>query len=147
MSRVQHLSMRVPWRDRPWDGATCNDPLNNSSCVLLANIGPNRDDAYEVQNAGIEIQSLVTARLPCLSERATFMSPTGYTVTKTHPFAWHNALKGSLHPSDVALPGYAFEAVPFRWMNRTSLYEEVGLAQVPTFNPAAEDQADGSVDL
>lgn len=29
-----HLSMRVPWMDRPWDEAVCNNPTANSSCVL-----------------------------------------------------------------------------------------------------------------
>ena len=114
--------MRVPWRDRPWDQFVCNDPLGNSSCTLLANIGPKRDDEYEVAQAGLGIDVLEHDRLPCLSERATFMSPVGYTVVKTHPYAWNQALKDKIHPTKVHLPGYAFEAVPFRWLNRCLLY-------------------------
>lgn len=70
------------------------------------------------------------------------MSPIGYTVTKTHPFAWHQALKDSLRPTRVLLPGYAFEAIPFRWLNRKSLNEDVGFARVPDYNPTAEDDVD-----
>ncbi len=145
MSGAQHLSMRVPWRDRPWDQFVCDDPLGNSSCTLLANIGPKRDDAYETGHAGVAIDSLDHDRLPCLSERATFMSPVGYSVMKTHPYAWNHALKDKLHPTPVSLPGYAFEAVPFRWLNRASLADEIGLSRVPAYNPAAEDHVDDAL--
>lgn len=142
MSGIKHLSMRVPWRDRPWDESICNDPLGNSSCTLLANIGPNRQDAYEAENASASTDILDTNRLPCLSERGMFMSPIGYSVSKTHPFAWHQALKASLRPTQVSMPGYAFEAIPFRWLNRNSLNEEIGFARVPAYNPTAEDHVD-----
>jgi hypothetical protein len=134
--------MRAPWRDRPWDQFVCDDPLGNSSCTLLANIGPNRDDRYEIANASAGIDIIDQDRIPCLSERGTFMSPLGYSVTKTHPYARNAALKGHLLPSVVQLPGYAFEAVPFRWLNRASLAGEVGLARVPAYNPTAEDEID-----
>lgn len=137
--------MRVPWRDRPWDQFVCDDPLGNSSCTLLSNIGPRRDDAYEVAHASAGIGTVEQDRLPCLSERSTFMSPLGYTVMKTHPYAWNQALKDHLHPTPVSLPGYAFEAVPFRWLNRSSLTEEVGAARVPAYNPTAEDQVDSTL--
>jgi hypothetical protein len=142
MSGVQHLSMRVPWRDRPWDEFICDDPLGNSSCTLLAAIGKDRDDVYEVKQAGSAIDTLDHDRLPCLSERAMFMSPLGYTVVKHHPYAHDAALKGMLHDTPVSLPGFAFEAVPFRWMNRESLAQEIGLERVPRFNQNAEDAAD-----
>lgn len=44
MAGVQQLSMRVPWRDRPWDPFVCDDPAGNSTCTLLAAIGKDRDD-------------------------------------------------------------------------------------------------------
>lgn len=142
MAGIQHLSMRVPWRDRPWDQHVCDDPFGNSSCTLLAAIGKGRDDAYEAEQAGAPIDSVDQNRLPCLSERSTFMSPLGYTVVKHHPYANNGVLKGTLHDTPVSLPGYAFEAVPFRWMNRDSLAHEVGHERVPLFNQNAEDAAD-----
>lgn len=145
MTGIQHLSMRVPWRDRPWDQFVCHDPLGNSSCTLLANIGTKRDDKYEVESADIAIDTLDHDRLPCLSERATFMSPLGYTVMKHHPYSHNPALKGHLHDTPVSLPGYAFEAVPFRWLNRDSLAQEIGRDRVPRFNQSAEDAADAAL--
>lgn len=145
MAGVQHLSMRVPWRDRAWDSRVCDDPLGNSSCTLLASVGANRDDQYERANPGAAFGSLDAARLPCLSERATFMSADGYRVVKNHPYAQNKVLKGTLHPSVVSVPGYAFEAVPFRWLNRQNLHEVVGEDQVPGFSPAAERAVDNAL--
>lgn len=135
-----HVSMRVPWMDRPWDGAVCNAPHANSSCVLLKNIGPKRDDVFEEEHAGVPFAQLDTGRLPCLSERSTFMSAAGYRVVKTHPYAHNKAI--SVVPSPVTVPAYAFEAVPFRWLSRTGLRDEVGYERVPGFRPEAEDAAD-----
>ena len=142
MASIQHLSIRVPWRDRPWNQFICDDPLGNSSCALLAAVGKRRDDLFEVDNAGAAIDTLDQDRLPCLSERGTFMSPLGYTVVKQHPYRDNRALRGTLHDTAVTLPGYAFEAVPFRWLNRESFAHEIGHDRVPLFNPTAEDAAD-----
>lgn len=35
----------------------------------------------------------------------------------------------------MTLPGYAFEALPFRWLNRNT-HAEIGHARVPSFNQA-----------
>jgi hypothetical protein len=145
MAGIQHLSMRVPWRDRPWDQFICDDPLGNSSCTLLAAIGKGREDSFEVAHASAGIDSLDQNRLPCLSERATFMSPLGYTVVKQHPYRDHRALQGKIHDTHVTLPGYAFEAVPFRWMNRQVFAQEVGHERVPLFSQTAEETADAAL--
>ncbi|MGW0660955.1 AAA family ATPase [Streptodolium elevatio] len=142
MAGIQHLSMRVPWRDRPWDEFLCEDPLGNASCTLLAAIGKARDDAFEESHAGAGVDTLDQNRLPCLSERATFMSPRGYTVLKKHPYSHNQHLKGMLHETPVALPGFAFEAVPFRWLNRDSFAKEIGHDRVPEFVQDAEDAVD-----
>ncbi len=139
-----HLSMRVPWMDRPWDGAVCNAPRANGSCVLLKNIGPKRDDMFEEDHAGQPFAQLDSGKLPCLSERSTFMSDTGYRVVKEHPYAGNPAI--SVVPTPVSVPGYAFEAVPFRWLNRKTLSEDVGYERVPGFRPEAEDAADRALE-
>ncbi|WP_433496806.1 AAA family ATPase [Sphaerimonospora sp. CA-214678] len=119
--------------------------MSNSSCTLLAAIGKGRDDGFEVEHAGAGFDGLDQNRLPCLSERATFMSPLGYTVVKQHPYRHNRALRDHLHDTPVALPGYAFEAVPFRWMNRESFAHEIGHDRVPVFDQAAEDAADAAL--
>lgn len=137
-----HLSMRIPWRDRPWDDLVCEHPAENSSCILLRNIGPNRDDVYEASIAGQPIPFEKENPLPCISERATFMSSRPYSVTKVHPYANHRALKGTLHPSDVVVPAHAFEAIPFRWLSRKSLADDIGHGLVPNFSLSAESKVD-----
>lgn len=145
MAGIQHLSMRVPWRDRPWDQFICDDPLGNSSCTLLTAIGRGRADSFEATHAGVGIDVLDHNQLPCLSERATFMSPLGYTVRKQHPYRENRALRGKIHDTTLTLPGYAFEAVPFRWMNRDVFANEVGHERVPLFRQAAEDAANAAL--
>jgi len=126
--------MRVPWRDQPWDARLCASPLGNSSCLLLANIGENREDAYETDHAGKTLDEVDHDRIACLSERGTFMSPTGYRVLKHHPYSSNRALKGHLFETPVTVPGYAFEAVPFRWLSRETFEEKIwdeGVAYEP----------------
>lgn len=112
---------------------------------MLTAISKGRDDLFEVAHAGAGIDVLDQNKLPCLSERATFMSPLGYTVVKQHPYQHNRALQGKLHDTHVTLPGYAFEAVPFRWMNREVFAQEVGHERVPLFSQAAEDAADAAL--
>src|SRR5436190_58228 len=88
MSIVEHISLRVAWHDNGWDGSVCKDPLGNSSCILLKNVGPNRNDAAEVAMAGrpmteVRGDSYVP---PCMNERVTFMSEKNLGVMKKHPF-------------------------------------------------------------
>ncbi len=133
--------MRVPWRDQPWDDKVCANPLDNSSCLLLKNIGDKRDDDWESEVAGRSFSELPQySQLPCLSERATFMSSHGYTLTKEHPYRFNKALKGHLEPTAVVVAPYSFEAVPFRWLSRQSVEE--GLWQeVDAYQPEREDAA------
>lgn len=141
MSNVQHISMRVPWRDQPWDDKVCAHPLDNSSCLLLKNIGDKRIDDWERSVAGRSFAELPQyERLPCLSERATFMSSHGYVIEKEHPYRFNKALKGHLEPSKVSVPPYSFEAVPFRWLSRETV--EDGLWQETNeYRPEREDAA------
>ncbi len=67
MAIAQHISMRVPWRDEPWNDKVCASPLDNSSCLLLKNIGDKRDDAWGAEVAGTSFAELADpGRLPCL---------------------------------------------------------------------------------
>ena len=94
MSSVQHISMRVPWRDQPWNDKVCNSPLDNSSCLLLKNIGDKRMDSWETEVAGRSFAELPQyERLPCLSERGTFMSSHGYVLEKEHPYRFNRVLR------------------------------------------------------
>ena len=133
---IMHLSMRVPWRDQPWNERLCARPLDNSSCLLLKNIGGSRNDDYEVAHALEDIGRL--SDIPCLSERGTFMSSSGYQITKTHPYATYEGLKGHIEPTVLSMPGYSLEAVPFRWMARATFESELWPAWRTDYDPDAE---------
>jgi len=135
-----HLSMRVPWMDRPWDGYVCDSPHANASCVLLRNIGPRREDAYEAAHAGVAFDQLDSSRLPCLSDRASWLSASGYQITKKHPYERSSAVSAA--PTSISVPGWAFEAIPYRWLSREALKDSVGLDRVPFFSREFEDAAD-----
>ena len=140
MGSVQHISMRVPWRDQPWDDRVCHSPLDNSSCLLLKNIGGRRDDAWESEVAGQSFAEVSYQRLPCLTERATFMSEHGYKLEKEHPYRFNRKLSGHLLPTSVSVPSYAFESLPFRWLSREAVDDDLWHG-VDDYRPEREDDA------
>jgi hypothetical protein len=73
---VRHLSVRVPWHDRQWDGHVCDKPSANSSCIALKLIAENKRDNIEdglksKAFDSIEEQALVP---PCVKTSAAFLS-------------------------------------------------------------------------
>jgi AAA domain/UvrD-like helicase C-terminal domain len=141
MSVVQHISMRVPWRDRPWDDKVCAKPIDNSSCLLLKGIGSKRLDTWETEVAARSFNDLSDySALPCLSERGTFMSSHGYVLEKNHPYRFNRALRGHLLPTTISVPPFAFEAVPFRWLNRKSVEKDLWQL-TDDYRPEREDAA------
>ena len=123
--------------------ASAQEPLGNSSCVLHSGIGPKRDDYFEVKHHDAAIDTLDHNRLPCLTERGMLVSPLGYTVVKKHPYAKDRpALRGMLHDTPLTVPPFAFESMPFRWLNREILAQDVGHDRVPGYIQDAEDDAD-----
>lgn len=49
---MRHLTLRVAWHDRAWDGHVCSSPSENAFCLALDRIHLERDDAYEDGIAG-----------------------------------------------------------------------------------------------
>ncbi len=118
---VEHISVRVPWHDTDWTGRVCGNPIGNGSCILLKNIGEERDDSFEVTNANSPFGSLDAARVPCLRERATFLSPTGFSYKREHPYGNGGGLRGHLRPAEIHVPAYGVQAIPFFWLQRRNL--------------------------
>lgn len=143
MGTAAHLSVRVPWHDNGWSGSACHDPLGNASCVLLKNVGSRRDDVYEIENAGRPFAELDSARLPCLFERATFMSPTAYTVERVHPYRFNKALSGALEPMPITVPAYGVHATPYFWLNRENVTGGVLDRVDVDYQPHREELVDG----
>lgn len=121
MSGGLHLSVRVPWHDAGWTGSVCHDPVGNASCVLLKNIGENRDDEYESTHAGKALELVNPNRIPCVSERGSFMSPHSYRLEKEHPYRHSPALKGRIQPTPLTVPAYGVQATPYFWLHRSNV--------------------------
>ena len=120
---LRHLSVRVPWHDKGWDGSVCTHPADNTSCLRLSRINDSRDDNVELATAEQKIDALEQEKWPaCVSERGMFMAPFEYTRHATHPYTKSNPdTHGHFSLSPLRHPPYTAAAVPFRWMFRESM--------------------------
>lgn len=120
---LRHLSIRVPWHDRAWDGTVCACPGRNTACLKLKNIAESKDEAREEAVAGQSMRDLDPADLPpCVKERGTFMAPFAITREHAHPYTQYGSeAHAHFRPTTITYPTYATGAVPFRWMNTSSL--------------------------
>jgi hypothetical protein len=114
---ARHLSIRVPWHDRGWDGSICDDPKGNSACLALSRIAELRDDNLEASVAGAALETL-EPRLqpPCLAERATFLSGKPYTLRVTMPYSTWSPHHAHIEQQSISLPAWSGLMVPYRWM-------------------------------
>lgn len=66
---TRHITIRVPWHDNGWRGTVCNNPCNNTSCLILPSIASAKDDLYETDNSGKSLKE-IPAKLhpPCADE-------------------------------------------------------------------------------
>jgi hypothetical protein len=66
---VQHLTVRVAWHDRAWDGTVCDHPSENGFCLALKRVREDRNDADEERVAGRHWADLsATEYPPCQQE-------------------------------------------------------------------------------
>ena len=117
MGLVRHLSMRIPWHDRGWDGHVCNKPLENSSCLTLNLIAESRKDEFEQSVAGKAFDDLESdQRPPCLRASASFLSARSHSFESVMPYSkWSKDHKHIL-PRTVHVPAWGVLAIPYRWM-------------------------------
>ena len=137
---VQHLSVRVPWHDAGWDGSVCRDPLSNSSCILLKNIGEKREDFFEVGRAGEQIAELEPNSIPCVAERSTFLSPRDHVLEQKHPYGFNDALR-NITPATVPVPAWSVHATPYYWLNRKTLADVQTQHPIEDYSPEREAAA------
>ena len=117
---AHHITIRVPWHDSGWAGSVCARPLDNTSCLILRRIGEGKHDDTEARCAGLRLDSLPAEDLPpCVSERASFMSPFELRRTVLHPYSGIYAqTHGHFAPTSFVHLPYSAACVPFRWMLR-----------------------------
>lgn len=105
-----HLSTRLAWHDRGWDGHVCNAPHLNTSCIVHQHIRDSRDDEKERQVAGKAFADLHGWLPPCSRDPGAY-AERGYRVTHQDPLDFRN-----LPPTLEKIPPYSCCPTPYRWM-------------------------------
>ena len=104
---VVHVSIRVPWHGRAWDGAVCDNPQANTSCLILPRIAEEKDDAAEQRVAARFWREMPEQEWPaCAVERGAFMSNGSFTRTVVHPYAKSSKAHRHFAPTPFEHLGY-----------------------------------------
>src|SRR5688572_28594714 len=99
---LHHVSVRVPWHDRGWDGSVCEDPKANTSCLILPRVSDEKDDDAEHVVHATFWKDLPESKWPaCKAERGAFMSAFEFTRTLSHPYV--RSSKAHKHFADTSL--------------------------------------------
>jgi hypothetical protein len=106
-----HLSTRLVWHDRAWDGHICDHPSKNASCVVQEHIRDGRDDDREDKAAGVHLADLKTWQPPCARDPIAFASR-GYTITHNDPLEFRQ-----LPSVREDIPPYSVCPSPYRWLS------------------------------
>ncbi len=119
-----HLSARIVWHDRAWDGHICDRPSHNPYCVVHEHVREQRVDALEDEAAGKPLCELDGWRPPCCRDPIAF-SRIGFKITHHDPLE-----RSFLLPIDEEIPPYSVCPSPYRWMlevNFRNICEAEGL--------------------
>jgi exodeoxyribonuclease V alpha subunit len=105
-----HLSTRLVWHDRAWDGHICDHPSNNAYCIVQQHIRDGRDDDREDKAAGLPLAELDGWQPPCSRDPIAF-STGGYTISHNDPLEFRQ-----LPSVKEDIPPYSVCPSPYRWM-------------------------------
>ena len=105
-----HLTVRLAWHDRGWDGHVCDAPLLNASCVQQRNIREARDADQEGKLSGTHFSELKGWLPPCSRDPGVYASR-GYRFVHEDPLE-----RDFLLDTPEDLPPYSCFAAPYRWM-------------------------------
>lgn len=120
---MKHISIRVPWHDKKWNGHVCNSPSNNPFCMMLRNISEAKNCQKEENVASKEWNALSVDNLPaCKGENGGFMNEKPYMRKFTHVYknVQYDIPQKQLVPRTIEIPHYSFCGVPFRYLSRDS---------------------------
>ena len=118
---MKHISIRVPWHDKKWNGHVCDCPTNNPFCMILKNICKDKNCEKEERVASKGWSSLSVDDLPaCKGENGGFMNEKPYKRKFTHVYQYnkYDIPQKKLIPTTIEIPEYSFLGVPFRYMSR-----------------------------
>ena len=137
---LHHISIRVPWHDRGWDGSVCADPKSNTSCLILPRVSDEKDDETEQIVRATLWKDLPEQQWPgCKAERAAFMAPFEFTRTLEHPYVTSSKAHKHFAPTPLTHPHYSANCIPFAWMLGDRAAEKSDLLQLG-FDETAETE-------
>lgn len=115
---MKHISIRVAWHDRKWDGTVCKCPIQNTFCMQLKRIADDKNSYKEDLVSGKEWGTLNPQEMPiCIAEAGGFMNTQKYKRLFTHVYANIPDYPHSvLEPTEDEVPAYSFYGTPFRYM-------------------------------
>jgi len=107
-----HLSLRLPWHDRGWDGHVCDNPTANVYCcseygLLAHEIRQRKDDKEEeaIKGSPVHVLKGDVYRPPCIRTIQAFGG--------THPLPFTHEPKEFLHTNAVHIPTIDEPVQPF----------------------------------
>ena len=113
-----HLSVRLAWHDRGWDGRVCDAPHLNAHCIVHEHIRNTRDDNKEREAAGSPLADLDGWLPPCSRDPGAYANR-GFIIEHRDPLHFRN-----LPSVFETLPPYSTCPAPYRWM-REEFFQEV----------------------
>ena len=109
-----HLSTRLVWHDRGWDGHICDHPADNAYCVFQQHIRETLANPEklqrEIDNHQSPLAKLEGWQPPCSRDPIAFSS-IGYTITHNDPLEFRR-----LPSATEEIPPYSVCPSPYRWM-------------------------------
>ena len=105
-----HLSVRLAWHDRGWDGHVCDKPHENSYCMALEHIRKDRQDDEERRYAGLPLMEVQGYQPPCTRDPGAW-SAVPHRITHNDPLEFRRL--GSV---EEIVPPYSVCPTPYRWM-------------------------------
>ena len=133
-----HLSARLAWHDRGWDGRVCDSPHLNAHCIVHQHIRDSRDDEKERKAAGTALADLNGWLPPCSRDPAAY-GDRGFVIVHRDPLDFRQ-----LPPVSEGMPPYSSCPAPYRWM-REEFFQEVCEAEDLTIRGPDENRTNGWV--
>jgi hypothetical protein len=142
---LHHISIRVPWHDRAWDGSVCADPKGNTSCLILPRVADEKNDEAEAGVSAKFWKDLPERQWPgCKAERAAFMAPFEFTRHLNHPYVKSSKAHQHFAETPITHPPYSANCIPFAWMLKDGASEKAEALQLG-FDEAAETEVHGQM--
>jgi hypothetical protein len=128
---LHHVSIRVPWHDRKWDGAICDDPKANTSCLILPRVADQKDDEGEHVARAKLWKELPNPSFPgCSAERGAVMASFEFTRILVHPYVKSSEPHKHFDETPLTHPPYSANCIPFLWMLKDSAAEKTELLKL-----------------